>query len=331
MPVFKKMRLFWFATSLAFLTLSLSCDNSLNPDPPKSTTLEIIQKEPNFSILNRALERANLSSFYNTQTCTLFAPTNAAFNTFFLNSQGNYTTIEDVPVAQLKLLLQYHTVNIAVLTSKNSNVYLNSLAFGPQSTSNSLSLFLKQDGALYNVNGYAKIINPDFVTLNGVLQVIDNVLVLPKIVGLLIVNPNLSSYSTALANPTQPPFPNNYSTILSGVGPFTLFAPSNTAYANFITENGYTATNTVPDAIIIKTSKYQIVTNANLTYENVTNNQSVASFQGNSFTILKNDATSPKTFKILDSKNRTATITIYNIQAMNGIAHILDDKVLDTN
>ena len=203
MPVFKKMRLFWFATSLAFLTLSLSCDNSLNPDPPKSTTLEIIQKEPNFSILNRALERANLSSFYNTQTCTLFAPTNAAFNTFFLNSQGNYTTIEDVPVAQLKLLLQYHTVNIAVLTSKNSNVYLNSLAFGPQSTSNSLSLFLKQDGALYNVNGYAKIINPDFVTLNGVLQVIDNVLVLPKIVGLLIVNPNLSSYSTALANPTD--------------------------------------------------------------------------------------------------------------------------------
>jgi uncharacterized surface protein with fasciclin (FAS1) repeats len=65
----------------------------------------------------------------------------------------------------------------------------------------------------------------DIIASNGVIHVVDKVIGLPTIVTHATANPNFTSLVGALTG-RQPDFV----TILSGAGPFTVFAPTNDAF-----------------------------------------------------------------------------------------------------
>merc|ERR1712151_843026 len=96
-------------------------------------------------------------------------------------------------------------------------------------------LSIKSSAAGVIINGNSKVIGTDIAATNGLVHMIDTVLMSPKttappkkptknIVELAQGTPDLSTLVTALKA-------GNLVTALQGTGPFTVFAPSNAAFA----------------------------------------------------------------------------------------------------
>ncbi len=158
---------------------------------------------------------------------TVLAPTNAAFAAF-LNSQG-FTSLADVPDPLLRTVLEYHVIEGSV---NASNVV------GAQTTLSGESLDLDDSTKI--------ITTPDVAATNGVVQVIDEVLVPPSlntVAGILLTNPNFSTLAAALVA-------KDLITPLS-TGTVTVFAPNNAAFV--------VAGITDPAAVAASTLTYHVV------------------------------------------------------------------------
>jgi uncharacterized surface protein with fasciclin (FAS1) repeats len=75
------------------------------------------------------------------------------------------------------------------------------------------------------------------------------------------------------------------------------------------------------------TLKYHVVAGANVLSTSLTDNQSVTTFQGQSFTVQL-PGTGPQ---ILDSNSRTSKIIAVDVQASNGVIHALDKVLLPSS
>lgn len=151
---------------------------------------------------------------------TVLAPTNAAFADF-LTSQG-FASLADVPDPLLRTILEYHIIEGSVSAED---------VIGSQTTLSGESLDLPDDTDI--------IAAPDVAATNGVVQVINEVLVPPSlntIAGLLLTNPNFSTLAAALVA-------KDLITPLSK-GTLTVFAPNNAAFtAAGVTDAGAVAAN----------------------------------------------------------------------------------------
>jgi len=116
---------------------------------------------------------------------------------------------------------------------------------------------------------------------------------------------------------------------LKGSGPFTVFAPTNTAFAALLSELGVTK-----DALLADKSLLTAV----LTYHVLpgkVESTAVAGLLGKAITtvqggIFKVDSVD-SALKITDGRNRQATITATDIQASNGVIHVIDKVILPAN
>lgn len=129
-------------------------------------------EEPEFTLLNRALQHAGLiEQLSNTKnSLTLFAPTDAAFNT------AGYTTVEDIEnedPAVLRNILQYHLLSRYRFTSMLPNGELTSLQ-GKKVTVNADNRSIK--GAANNEAANLLTNEQDRLATNGILHAIDAVL-----------------------------------------------------------------------------------------------------------------------------------------------------------
>jgi uncharacterized surface protein with fasciclin (FAS1) repeats len=98
---------------IALLSISItSCSSDSESQP---TIVDIASSNADFSILVRALERTNLvTTLDGDGEFTVFAPTNAAFETFF-TSLGAGVTVENVDAAVLKSILLNHVIGTEIL------------------------------------------------------------------------------------------------------------------------------------------------------------------------------------------------------------------------
>ena len=160
--------------------------------------LDLIVNNPDLSILAQALETAGLTDTLNSQNeLTLFAPTNAAFEAF-LETSG--LSVEEL-LANREVLtgtLLFHVVNNRLpsdsLAPLNSATVTTLLANNP--------LVLRRDGEQYIVNDQAAIGAPETEAANGLLYVIDTVLV-PDSVATLLGTAQLCRIETEAANTVQ--------------------------------------------------------------------------------------------------------------------------------
>jgi uncharacterized surface protein with fasciclin (FAS1) repeats len=154
----------------------------------------------------------------------VFAPTNAAFAK--VPKADLAKLLDPANVAQLVKVLKYHVVSGAVY-SKDLKPTQEVKPLEGQ------DLTIEASAAGVTINGKAKVIAADNAATNGVVHIIDTVL-MPKtmapptpskdIVELAQGSAGLSTLVTALKA-------GNLVTALQGKGPFTVFAPSNAAFA----------------------------------------------------------------------------------------------------
>jgi transforming growth factor-beta-induced protein len=149
------------------------------PAPVKSI-VEIAAGNPEFSTLVSLVQKAGLvDAISSPGPFTVFAPTNAAFEKLAAAAPATYQAVVADP-ALLTKVLTYHVVPGAIkgaqaiaVAQQGGNVA--SLAGEP------ISLSIK-DGKL-TLNGSSTVSTPDILATNGVIHVIDTVIVPPSLAG----------------------------------------------------------------------------------------------------------------------------------------------------
>merc|ERR1740115_457947 len=199
-----------------------------NPTPTTPSIVQIALATPDLSTLVTALKAADLVDTLSAPgPFTVFAPTNEAFNALPPGVLSNLLKPENK--AQLVDILTYHVVPGAVL-AKN-------LLDGERikTVEGKYVMVNVSNGDVFINN--AEVTTADLTASNGVVHIIDAVLLpeplppvpptpapLMDIVQLAQSVPDLSVLVKALVA-------GNLTTTLSGTGPFTVFAPSNEAFA----------------------------------------------------------------------------------------------------
>jgi uncharacterized surface protein with fasciclin (FAS1) repeats len=318
-----KIKLIAFLALIAFVSISCNNDDDDSQQTPQ-TILSIAKANPDLSSLVAALEKADLAATLNSSgSYTVFAPNNKAFSAFL--SANGYANLNAVPVVALKEILLNHVLSTKVKSSEITTGYVKTLAKGNASASNTISMYLeKNTGVDINggkANGGATVTTADIEASNGVIHLVDGVIGLPTIVNHAVANKNFTTLVTALSYNSASGFVG----ILSGTAnsPFTVFAPTNAAFASFLTETGFSGLSAIPANVLETTLKYHVVAGANVQSTSLTNGQVVNTFASQSFTIgLTGGA------KITDTNNRVSNIIATDVQCSNGIIHVIDKVLL---
>lgn len=194
-----------------------------NPNAPNLTIAGIAQADTAFSFLVTALSRAQLVATLNgSGAFTVFAPTNAAFRSSGITLEA----LNTMPVQDLTRILLYHVLGAKVEAAQVTTGYVNTLADGPAANTK-LSAFISTASGV-RINNAASVVQADVQATNGVIHVIDRVLLPADLATLASINSNLSTVigAVATANLTSALVYDPSSTAL-----LTLFAPDNSAFS----------------------------------------------------------------------------------------------------
>jgi transforming growth factor-beta-induced protein len=260
--------------------------------------------DKNFSILVEAMTKADLVSVLNgTGNFTVFAPTNDAFNALF--GQLGVKGIGDLSKETLTPILLYHVLG----TEKQSNMlktgYVSTLS---PSQGNYLSLEINVSGSV-KLNKETTVTKADVNLKNGVIHVIDKVLLPPTVVGVATENDSFSILVQAVVKA-------GLVETLSGTGPFTIFAPTNAAFTALFAQLGVSGIADLTAAQLIPILKYHVVSGNVLSSQ--LSNGSVQTLNG---AITVNLMPSP-------AINGASKIVATDIQASNGVIHVIDKVLL---
>ncbi|MNS08085.1 Fasciclin domain protein [compost metagenome] len=308
------------ALIVLFSVLAISCDDDNDTAPVDNSITGIASNTPDLSILVQALEKTELTTTLQASgSYTVFAPTNAAFTAFLATTP--YATINDVPKAALTEILLNHVISTTLKSTDLTTGYIKTLAKGPASSTNTLSMYVNTASNMVVLNGGAMVTTADIMASNGVIHIVDEVIGLPTIVTHATANPNFTSLVGALTGAGQPDFVS----ILSGTGPFTVFAPTNDAFTALNTELAPGGIASVSAANLTKVLQYHVVGEANVLAATLTEGQIVTPIltPAQTFTIQLSGGA-----KIKDANNRISTIVATDVQCSNGVIHAIDKVIL---
>jgi uncharacterized surface protein with fasciclin (FAS1) repeats len=301
------------------LTGFWSCTSDEQPPAVDNSIAGIASRSNDLSTLVAALNRAGLTETLKSGgPYTVFAPTNAAFQTL-LTSLGA-SSLNDIPVPLLKEILLNHVVNGRVLSTDLTTGYIKTLATPVAAPTQKMSMYINTASGV-RINGISSVSTPNILASNGVVHVVNAVITLPTVVTFATSNPNFSTLVTALTTLTPA---TDFVTILSGTGAFTVFAPTNDAFTALNTELAPGGIAGLSEATLTSALRYHVVTPANVLSSTLTNNQVVPTLQGQSFTVL----ISGSTVTLRDSNNRISGIAAVDVQANNGVVHVLNRVML---
>jgi uncharacterized surface protein with fasciclin (FAS1) repeats len=333
--LFKKiLALVLLFASINFLT-SCSLDNETAVTPAvRSTISKLAEATPTLSTLVTALRRTGVDLYPTLDaagTYTVFAPSNAAFATFFASispPNGPPVTVDNILAATLKQVLLNHVLakQFTSVAATGSTVittgYVKTLAtFGGGATGNPLSMYLNTASGV-RVNGVSSVTLANLIASNGVVHIVDAVIGLPTIVTHAAANPDFSTLVATLSSTGQPTGAASFVTVLSGPGPFTVFAPTNTAFTTALAAGAW-ANGAMP-AQITKVLQYHVTTAGNVLSTALTQGQVIPMI---TMPVLNTTVDLVGGVKIKDTQNLSATVIAADVQCSNGVIHGVD-KVL---
>ncbi len=273
------------------------------------------------SILVEALQITGLDAVVadRTQDLTVFAPTNASFEAFL--AANGFMTLADVPVDVLNQTLLNHVVAGTNLAASLTTSYTNTLATFNGEADAPLSLYINIDSGVV-LNGVSTVATPDVAAANGVVHIVNGVIALPTVVTFAVADPTFGSLVAALTRADQPDFVGILST---GNGtspaPFTVFAPTNTAFDNLITELGITGLGDIVGPNLTSLLQTHVIAEANIRAEDLVDGVLQTLGDENLYIDAAN-------LTIIDINNRTSNIIVVNVQAANGVVHAIDQVLL---
>jgi transforming growth factor-beta-induced protein len=310
---------------LLFSISIISCDNDDNDDQTEQVVLTIVQiaaQEPDLSILVEALMAADgdLTTTLSGGNFTVLAPTNDAFAEFL--SANGFASLEEVPTDVLSNILLNH-----VITGEVVSTDLTTAGSGYTTTNatnldgDNLSLYFSTtDGVEFN--GLSGVVLADIPASNGVVHVVDAVIGLPTVVTFATSNP---MFETLVAALTREDLATDYVSVLSSVAspsPFTVFAPTNEAFGSLLTEVGMSSLSEIPVDLLTSTLNTHVVASANVRSGDLTQGMAVSTL-GDALTVSLDAGP-----QLIDLNDRVANIIELDVQAYNGVVHVIDKVVL---
>ncbi|HUH75173.1 MAG TPA: fasciclin domain-containing protein [Chitinophagales bacterium] len=311
MKNFKRLSVMLFALAMgSLLTISCKKDEEVKPmDPKVGTIVEVASGNPDFSILVAAVKRAGLVDVLSsTGPFTVFAPTNKAFES--LLTELGVSKLEDIPVETLKAVLLYHVISAKVPSSAVATGYVPTNAEGPNGSK--VSLYIVKDSKGVKIDNRANVTAVDIAASNGVIHVIDKVLLPNKIVQMAINDPSFSTLVAAVV----------YADLVGALnadGPFTVFAPTNDAFAALLDAAGATKLEDLSKETVAAVLLDHVVA-GNVNSKDLANGN-VPTLGGNDITVSGVGST-PKL-------NGDINITAVDIQGTNGVFHRIDKVIFN--
>ena len=280
--------------------------------PPTPNIVELAKATPNLSILVEAVVAADLAATLSgAGPFTVFAPTNDAF-VALLGELGvtKDALLKDKPL--LTAVLTYHVLGAKV---EKANVPV-----GKAITTLQKGVFkVEAPGGVLTItdgrNRTSKIIATDVQASNGVVHIIDKV-ILPANKNIVETAQGAPSFSLLVEAVVAA----NLQGTLSGAGPFTVFAPTNDAFAAALAELGVSKAALFANVpLLTKILTYHVVGARVLKAEIPAG--PIATVQGETFTI------SP-TFVLTDQRARLTNITATDLFTSNGVIHTVNRVIL---
>ncbi|UOY05636.1 fasciclin domain-containing protein [Muricauda sp. SCSIO 64092] len=325
--------------------LTFSCDEeddgakTMENDAPKSNIVETAADTEVLGSLVAALTKADENEASNLVNAlggegpfTVFAPTNDAFNNLFADLDG-FDSLDDFDTEEerdlLALILQYHVIAGQELDSEN----LSNEQELPTLLGENLTVSL--DGGVFIQDATdvdAEVVSPDNFTSNGVVHIIDKVLLPLTVIEMLngdtLVDIVVGAESLSLLE--EAVIKADLVETLSGEGPFTVFAPDDNAFAALLDAlgddyNSLDDFDTIEEiALLTNILLYHVVPNETILKANLKEGGVPTALADNSLDIIASN----DTFVIGDDTDVDANITATDFTASNGVAHIIDKVLL---
>jgi transforming growth factor-beta-induced protein len=325
------MKKFQFTVSALLLAgavffSSCSKDDEVTPDPTPagpSTIAQIATDNGNFTILLDALTRTDLAGTMadENQTLTVFAPTDAAF-VDLLEELG----LEDLDAVEaalgtegLKNVLMYHVLGAEVTSDMVTTGYVSTL--GTNDSMDPLSIYVNASNGVM-INDRAMVSTPDVMASNGVIHIIDQVILPLTIYDLLSMNSDYATLTAALGLADG-----DLDALLSDAtsGPFTLLAPNEIAFADLLDELNIQDVPSLVAALgtdgLASVLTYHVVS-GNINSDELPSGP-VQTVNGDDFSVnLSSEVV------LTDTQDRTSTVTSVDIQGTNGVVHGINTVIL---
>jgi transforming growth factor-beta-induced protein len=313
-------RWFKYLAALGLVASLAACGGGDDEHPAPGNIAEVAQSN-NLTALGAAVTKAGLATALTdpNASLTVFAPTDAAFSALAtkLGFASAGALVDALPASTLASILTYH-----VLPARKSAADLAAggamqpTLYTFEGTSAKLTLSTTagvqiSDAALTSAN----VTTADVPASNGVVHVIDKVLVPPgvlNIVQMAQVNPIFSTLVGAVVTA-------NLQGTLSGSGPFTVFAPTNDAFAAIQTTVAGLSTAQLTQVLTYHVLPTQVLA-ANIPF-----GTPITTVEGETITI---NAGTPPT--ITDKTATPAPIVATDVRASNGVIHVIGKVLIPT-
>ncbi|MEL7531773.1 MAG: fasciclin domain-containing protein [Bacteroidota bacterium] len=304
---------------MAFTLLSLlsftACENTDNPEV--KNIIELAKETDDLSTLVAALEQTGLvSDLEAAGPFTVFAPTNQAFQDL-LDSNADWNELSDIDNDILTEVLLFHVYGGTIKEADLTDAYVKTLTRGPNDEFVDLQV-VTTGGVLFN--GAAAPVSTDVEAENGIVHIINEVMLPPTVVDKALNNDAFSSLVAAL---TRSDLTTAFVDILSGDGPFTVFAPTNDAFQALLDSNeDWNELADIPVETLDAVLKYHVISGANVQSDELTNEQEVNAIEGTLTVDLTDGA------KLKTSSGQSVEIIITDVQAINGVVHAVNEVLL---
>jgi len=275
----------------------------------QSNIVELAQANSNLSTLVAAVVAADLATTLSDSNAsyTVFAPTNSAFAA--IQSTVN-TLLQPSNKSDLQDVLKYHVVNSKVLSSSLKDGQIITTLLGD-------TLKVRIIGGDVFVNN-SKVVTADVLASNGVVHVIDSVLVpgsFKNIVGTAVDTKDLT---TLVAAVTAADLVDELS---SKTANYTVFAPTNSAFASI---------QSTVDTLLKPENKSQLenillyhVVSSEAFSSELKNGQVIETLNGSKLTVLIENG---EVFIV--ANNSRAKVVLADVKTSNGVVHVIDTVLL---
>ena len=304
--------MYFLTAALATTIVSCSDDDDDTPQTPSvGNIVAVASGDSQFSTLVAAVTKAELvTTLQGTGPFTVFAPNNAAF------TKAGITSLDGLTKDALTPILTSHVVSGEVKAADVKSGTVKTV-----NANNDIYLSKNADGVF--INGNIKVIATDVDASNGVIHVIDNVIVPPtqSLVQVAQANTDFSEL-VSLVLAADPAVATALST--ASANGLTVFAPTNAAFTELY--------KTTPKATLLDPANKTLLTNV-LLYHVVPGRVFSTDLPNVSGEVATANTTGKLTFnltggaKVVGKTSGASNITSANILATNGVVHVID-KVL---
>ena len=289
-----------FLTLLTFVFAFTSCNKEEETVAPPNTIVDIAVQDSRFSILVAALQKADLVAvLQGNGPFTVFAPTNDAF------IAAGITSVDNLTREQLTPILLAHVIPARVTSTQ--------VQPGAVTTAGNSEIFFSVNNQRIFINGNTEVIGADIEASNGIIHVINNVIIPPtqSIVDIAVGNPNFSILVDLVTRA-------GLAETLAG-GNFTVFAPTNAAFESLIASgvNPDTLTPEQLTSILL----YHVVPGRVFSSDLTSGNVTTAS--GAAITVNTSSGV-----QVRGQNSDPSNVVLANVLATNGVIHAIDRVLL---